>query len=318
MRFDLKLPWHVLDYDIYCQNSCLDVPDKNDGKWDITYPNINHWLPNTKILMHCQDYLNVENNRCRELEMIEYHFGNNAFRVCCVVWNLNLSKIYSGLMQLIYFPTHSYDLIIGIRKTYDNWRMIFESPRKHIWQSLNGIPKYHRRLVCDYLSDFDNGIMSFGNKIPLVSSPYSEYKDCDNIKNWKNLLPIYSDCDLNIITESIYQGEVGIITEKTIMSFLSLQIPIVIGHKGIVKECQDLGFDMFVDLVNTSYDIVDDDVRWKMALDLNRHLLANGLDRRSVLERLIKNQELALAWPEKMINSYLENCYAIHNFQANF
>lgn len=317
MRFDLKLPWTNLNYDIYCQNSCLNIPDKNDGNWDITYPEIKEWLTNTKIIMHCQDFLNIENGRCRELEMIERHFGDNAFRVCCVIWNLNLNKVYSGPMQLIHFPTHSYDLIVDIRKTYDDWRFIFESSRSHIWQSLNGLPKRHRRLVYDYLSCFDSGIMSLGNEIPLKSNPYSEYKNCDNVTNWKNLLSIYADCDLNIVTESIYYSESGIITEKTLMSFLSLQIPIIIGHKGIVQECRDLGFDMFVDIVDISYDTADDESRWKMALDLNHSLLIKGIDRTALTERLIRNQEHVLAWPEKMINSYLQKCYEIHNSRAN-
>ncbi len=72
------------------------------------------------------------------------------------------------------------------------------------------------------------------------------------------------------------------------------QIPILIGHAGIVQHCKELGFDMFTDLVDTSYDTMPNDVRAEQALLLNQALIQGRIDLAPYRERLYAQREFLL------------------------
>ena len=94
------------------------------------------------------------------------------------------------------------------------------------------------------------------------------------------------------------------------MAFLAKQIPIVIGYQGIVQHCADLGFDMFRQIVDTTYDNERDDVRWRMAIDKNRNLLQNGVDRSKLESRLIANQQHVLNLPNIWLEKFNDKAKA--------
>ena len=90
--------------------------------------------------------------------------------------------------------------------------------------------------------------------------------------------------------------DVQFVTEKSVKPFYNLQIPIIFGHKGIIKYFEDLGFDMFRDIVNHNYDEIDD-------IKEKTKYIANELHRLSLIEdfhsiytdskeRLLSNQHL--------------------------
>lgn len=301
----LKQTLGDMGYDVAFQPCCLMMP--YDGTcWTIRYPNVK-WRPNTRVIMHCQDFVSIDmtNNTCPELDVIEKYFGDNADKVIIIHWNIDLEKLYDGPMTLLYFPTHSYELLINLNKSFDQWNSLLTKPRSKIWQCLNGVTRKQRRLVARYLQEFySNGILSLGNDIPLAEWNYETYFGCNNELNWTRLLPVYGDCDINIVTETQYYQSPGIITEKTLMAFLGLQVPILIGYPGIITHCQQLGFDMFRDIVNTDYEFASDDVRWKQAIDLNSGLLTNGIDRDSLHTRLLNNQKHARALPKKLVRDF--------------
>jgi hypothetical protein len=91
---------------------------------------------------------------------------------------------------------------------------------------------------------------------------------------------------VNIVTETQYDSAPGIITEKTIMAMLAEQIPIVVGYPGIVADCKELGFDMFDDVVDVSYDYLPNDIRAIKAVELNQDLIQGRVDLSSYQERL--------------------------------
>jgi hypothetical protein len=293
-----------LGYDVVYQPSCLQQP-YNQHCWPIAYPAVT-FNNNTLVIMHCQDFVSINYNYSPELAAIEEHFGKNANQVVVIHWNYNLRHVYTGPLNLIYFPTHSYELLLKLRGTKDAWAPRFTCPRTHKWQSLNGYARRHRQLVASKLKHYtQTGILSLGTEIPLPNSSYSTYANCDNETNWYQLLPVYSDCEVNVVTETQYYEKPGIISEKTLMAFLALQLPIVIGYQGIVNDCEQLGFDMFRDLVNTTYDAMPDTDRWHIAIDDNANLLNYGFDRDLVLSRLHKNQLWAISWPERLVEHFI-------------
>jgi hypothetical protein len=262
--------------------------------------------------MHCQDFLNVSIDGCRELKMIEEHFAKYANRVIVVVCNFDLESVYSGPLNIIYFPTHSYSILVNLKETYNTWNQKLNDDRKHISQSLNGVGKPHRVETVDLLEEFSNGVVCLNPGKPLLELDYSQYLNITNEENFVRLLHIYGECDINIVTETIYDFYPGIITEKSLFAWLAKQVPVTIGYPKIVEHIKKLGFDVFDDLVDVSYDLVDNNFRVKTAVDLNRKILTTGIDLKRLDDRLQANQYHALSWPERMIHEYKNSCLAIY------
>jgi hypothetical protein len=75
-------------------------------------------------------------------------------------------------------------------------------------------------------------------------------------------LPVYTDSLFAIVAETYIQQ--SILSEKTYKTFLAGQIPILCAAKGAVAHLRQQGFDMFDDIVDHSYDSIDD---WQERID---------------------------------------------------
>jgi hypothetical protein len=300
----LQQPWISSGYDVIYQACCLQIPDLDDGYWQIRYPEFT-MTKDTVVLMHCQDFVNVDHDRCRELELIQQHFGDRCDQVVAITWNKHLDTFYDGPIHVAHFPTHSFEILVNLGRITASWMPRLTGTRQHVWQCLNGVPKKHRVRTVQALQPLSNGILSLNPDIPIPDWPYYPcYQTCSNEENFLRLLPIYGDCDINIVTETMYAHRPGIITEKTILALLSLQVPLVIGHPGIVADLASIGFDVFEDVLDVSYDHMPNHQRAEAAIELNMSVLKHGIDREQLLPRLLRNQQLALEWPQRMIADY--------------
>lgn len=300
----LQQPWIDSGFDVIYTACCLQIPDRDDGRWEIRFPDRSP-SDDAVILMHCQDFLNVEDGECRELEIIQNHFGDHAHKVVVITWNLGLDDVYQGPLNIAYFPTHSFEILVNLARQQHAWKPALNRARQHRWQCLNGVSKKHRVRVANRVRDLGSGILSLNPDRPVPDWPYYPcYQTCSNEENYLRLLHVYGDCDINIVTETLYNHRPGIISEKTLLALLSLQIPILIGYAGIVSDLASLGFDVFDDLVDTGYDWLANERRLDAAIDLNRELLISGIDRSRFQQRLESNQQLALGWPSEMIKNY--------------
>ena len=304
----LQKPFKDAGFTVIYQPSCLLNP-YDGNKWPIQYPEVN-WTDNTVVIMHCQDFVNVRDNVCCELLDIESYFGERANQVVVVVWNLNIP--YTGPLNVIYFPTHSYEILTELNRRKQEWLSEFDCIKTTNWQCLNGQVKPHRVNVVNYLRSRTDGILSLKNQIPLTNAEYDRVYNWNNILNWFELLPVYTKCKVNIVTETEYAYEFSIITEKTLMAFLALQVPIIIGYKHVINECESLGFDMFRDIVETDYDTYNDQDRWEQALVLNKDIIEGKFNYNALQERLIRNREYALTvWPELVVEWFNSNAQDI-------
>ena len=307
----LTQPFWEAGFDVVYKPSCCQIP--YDGVcWPIEYPEV-EWKDNTVVIMHCQDFVSIDKNGCPELRAIEDHFGDKSNRVVVIHWNIDLQSVYTGPLTLLYFPTHSYELLNNLAQTQDEWKPGLLAERSTNWQCLNGTKRSHRRHVAYYMqNNFENGILSLGNELMLQKWDFNSYRECDNVTNWMRLQPVYSSCNVNIVTETQYYETPGIITEKTLMAFLGLQIPVFVGYRGMIDHIEGLGFDVFRDLIDTSYDYWDDDVRWKDAIELNADVINGKFDRAQYIERMLRNQEYALnVWPEMLVEQFNSNVLSI-------
>jgi hypothetical protein len=104
-----------------------------------------------------------------------------------------------------------------------------------------------------------------------------EDKHSSNMDNFfKNLLPKYQNVAIEIITESTSLEYSAHLTEKFVHCVLGKCFPIIIGTVGNVDLYRKLGYDMFDDIIDHSYDSEENPFyRMKMAIDLNIHILTN-------------------------------------------
>jgi hypothetical protein len=144
------------------------------------------------------------------------------------------------------------------------------------------------------LQNWSNGMLSYNDRIPLSEWAYSTYPGTENEDNFIRLINVYGSCSVNIVTETQYDSAPGIITEKTIMAILAEQIPIVIGYPGIVADCKELGFDMFDDVVDTSYDQLPNEIRAEQAILRNQDLIQGHIDLSPYQKRLRAQREFLL------------------------
>ena len=121
----------------------------------------------------------------------------------------------------------------------------------------------------------------------------------DNTSNFKNkLLPYYQNTFVEIITETSYTESCYNLTEKTLNSIYGCCFPILLCSAGSVDFLRSMGMDMFDDVVNHSYDSIEDptDRLYKAVTD-NLELLTNNQRTKELWQthrhRFVKNVAFA-------------------------
>ena len=281
-----------LGFDLHAVYNCFDPPYLPETGWPLKLPNI-EFKHNTLLLLHFQDFITPCQGRILELEQVERHYGANADRVLVTYWSHNLQKYYQGPVNLIEFSNHNMATVTAIQARESQWTNSINA-KTSAWQCLNGRMCLHRRRAVNILQHWPNGVLSYGNDIPLDNWAYDTYRGTENEDNFMRLLPVYAKCQVNIVTETQYDEPPGIVSEKTLMAMIAQQVPIVIGHQGIVQDCRELGFDMFDDLVDTSYDSMLNDIRVEQAIMKNQDLILGKINLAPYQERLQKQRSFLL------------------------
>ena len=263
------------------KSDILNIDSNNPFAWKLDLPKTDKKY----LILHAQDFVRDEDLLKIEQHQLKYDIEH----VVLIHWNHNLAKSYDGSIKLIEFPSHSYELVNGLMERHDEWNFSYNKTVN--FMCLNGIPKLHRKLTFNYLTHIHIGGITTLSDINNGVNPYSTYT-WDNIKNFISLRNEYSKTKVNIITESLYVDESGILSEKTLFAFASMQLPILIAHRGAVSDARRYGFDMFDDVIDHSYDTMPNDIRWKNALVLNKELIDG--DCRDLEDRLVANKTYLL------------------------
>jgi hypothetical protein len=281
-----------LGFDIVPVYNCFDVGYNPVTGWPMKLPDV-EFDANTLLVLHFQDFV-TPGYPVLELDRVEQHYGVHARQVLVTYWSHGMDYQYQGPVNLIEFSNHNMATCVSIANRYSEWKEYFEVNRDLAWQCLNGRMCPHRLRVAEVLKSWPNGTLSYGDQILLPKWAYSTYRGTENDENFIRLASLYARTKVNIVTETLYDARPGIVSEKTLMAMIAGQIPIVIGHPGIVKDCQELGFDMFEDLVDTTYDYLPNDQRAEQAIHRNRDLILGNIDLAPYKERLEAQKNLVL------------------------
>lgn len=98
----------------------------------------------------------------------------------------------------------------------------------------------------------------------------------DNVRNFNQLHSLYESSAVEIVNETTFDSIGYHITEKFLNSVYGFNLPIILGPKGVVAYLKTLGFDMFDDIIDHSYDQIQTPIlRIISAIEFNRRLLTD-------------------------------------------
>jgi len=140
---------------------------------------------------------------------------------------------------------------------------------------LNRTPKYHRKIIFDFLKNNykEDCYLSFAPHLDSKEKRYTLLEnDVDvttNLKAFVNDYQYSSFC--NIVTESIFMDKIIHITEKTDKCFSAGQPFILVAGPNYLKKLKELGFKTFDRWWDESYDIETDNEK---RLDLIKNTIS--------------------------------------------
>lgn len=258
-----------------------------------------------------------------------------------IVFNLHL-----GLGEQLDIPNLYLDTIISSNLTED-LKPCQKKEISNRWLSLNLDTKLHRVMTVSYLLSkdyYENGDITFDMDTPTLVK-YNQYKNITKvpshlkdefskgftrfkfrdfnllqIRNFDkhddrvasnyndNLLPVYENIGVEIITGTMFFEGTPSITEKEVQSVFGKNLPIYINGVGMVREMKKLfDIDLFDDIIDNSYDEIEDHFeRLAAAIDRNEHLL-NGST--NIHELWHDNQKRFEDNCEKMHSMFFDRSY---------
>jgi len=186
-------------------------------------------------------------------------------------------------------------------------------------------PRIHRKFLLEEIERL--GLTSYRHSLAWKYNPVNSIKITDfkigpeieeemsirngNFKNAetydKLLKGIYQDTCISIITEPCFYEREALITEKTFMAIMGGTIPIWFGGWKNAQSLATLGFDVFEDIVDHSYETLEDPYeRCTQSLERNLHLF--DLEK---MQKIIKDNKHRLQNNVDLLmsNPFLQECF---------
>lgn len=262
------------------------------SRWNINLPDIpkERWFRrNFRLVIHAQDFIHFYGNLCVELHWLEQQFTpEQQSKIIFVCWDHRLSDIYQGNIKVVNFASHSYELVHQLKARWSEWRDVANKNVKYNWICLNGRAREYRQEVYNMLRHEPSGLVSHSIFNPIAIHPYQAY-NFNNVDNFVKLLPVYQSSRSSIITESLYQDVGGIVTEKTLLAIAAGHPFMCIGHRYCMEDVVNLGFEIYPELFDYSYDSETKDTRMYSAIEKNIQRLRTDIDIDLVAEKIRKN-----------------------------
>lgn len=239
-------------------------------------------------------------------------YGQIEFRSCDRLTNGNIFKHKINDHMLWFFPQMALDSVeITIPNSY-NYGLFCGRPtnerlysfHKHVtWDNrARGLASQHLNLEIEdeSNSDYTQFICEHHDKWqtirPLIPCSdvdsgyvYKEMKGASKGQQWRNM---YNKLAVEIIIETIQTPDVFFLTEKTYRPINYGRLFFVVGSENFESNLKKLGFDIFDDLLDKSYDHLSSYMRIDKIFKSLDQLLKNPIDYNKILHRLEKNKLL--------------------------
>jgi len=266
----------------YVDSNALDYPWTTGG-WPVKLPSKNECRfeePDFYVVLNLQDMLTQDTDGIVELRTIHNHFAGWAdlSRVVVCIWPQRVKYIWpEDSVQIVEFSTHQYATWQQYKDNEDLLRETFDLSRKdwhYNFVCMNRHDKPHRRIAYSKLRAYgmagNCSLQSRGYQLAYPNKPFEDYEaEYDNCANLLSLDANLNSALFNIITESQYVEQYGIISEKTFNAIVAGQPFAVIGHQLALEDIKCLGLVTYDNVFDEEYDHADNTSRIDYLI--NRH-----------------------------------------------
>jgi hypothetical protein len=174
---------------------------------------------------------------------------------------------------------------------------------------------------------FEKGFNKIKNQQGFQSNTYRNINDPEtpnlaaekyHLNFDKFLKPLYKNSFVEIVNDTVFMQDYGIITEKYLNTVYGFNLPIILNSPNAVAHLRDIGFDMFDSVIDHSYDTILDPIpRLIHALSSNKHLLENTklakLAWQQCLPGMENNYQLAYNLETTLESTFKEHLLRIRN-----
>jgi hypothetical protein len=244
------------------QNLRLDYPDLPE--------NISFMHIGGDMLFQMDQYPMVDPCKGKNLDMTRFwiSLSNNpkshrVLTACCLLGqNLGFDQTHepqTGLLRLS--SDHQYKQVTDL---YDQFAQLDPDQQNIL---INGFER---------LRQGKNGGQPGGRDYATVAA-INEAGRPDNVQNFNlHLRHLYKNSLIELINETTFFNKGTFVTEKFLNSVYGYNLPIVFSTPGTVEYLRQNGFDMFDDVIDHSYDVIQDPVqRIFSAIESNKRLLTD-------------------------------------------
>ena len=253
--------------------------------------------PNLHIIPWGGDWLNQKTEYSVLQPVLDKNFDSQRTYI-----NLNRNVRSHRVVILSYLFGQGYDSTGVITYLKNPWGMPEEFLKSVGWEF--DTPR-HNSLRKTILQGFD--------RLPINGDDYAIYTNygqghTDNASNFDlRLRNMYRDSFVEIVSETSFVSPSYILSEKTAHAFYGCNFPIILSGCGIVAHLREIGLDVFDDVVDHSYDLIENPFdRIVAAIESNRRLLVDTdyakqswKTCRSRFERNVEVIREIYAWYEK-------------------
>ena len=205
--------------------------------------------------------------------------------ITVLCWPLNIEKtLPKDSFNVINFSSHQYETWCTYKSAEDVLREEFAHTKKTFEYNFvcpQRIYKPHRAALHSVIGKYPHGNTSLQSKGIELRYPSLSFQDYDNTyDNLSNLLAMkqnYNTALFSIVSESQYREKYGIITEKTFNSIVAGMPFLLCSHRFGLQDVNEYGFQTYPHFFDEHYDSIDNQVRIKFMLELNKRLVANRL-----------------------------------------
>ena len=161
-----------------------------------------------------------------------------------------------------------------------------------------------KELIDKGLGVFDKSLLAIQDSVDIYKKEHN-----DNPSNFKEkLVDYYRNSFVEIVSETSFTEKAFLITEKTLNSIYGCSFPIFISSAGTVELLRNMGMDMFDDIIDHSYDLIENPVdRLYQAIRSNLSLLTNNKKTKRLWSKNKDRFKNNVTWAQTTMYDYYTN-----------
>jgi hypothetical protein len=215
-------------------------------------PYLNQWFKDDVVLITDNDYYIPETVQLLEqwpthqriTDLTHNAMPDQQVTIASrLVLTADYTNWYTSKTNFVFFPLYLWAFNQKNILWFGNFGFDADHNKTKPIMCLNNNLLYHRRWLYEEFQNLeiiDQMVYTWQGERTLPNDNFGEHRI--GVHH-----PVYSECAVNLVTET--EMTTCSLSEKSCKPFMALQIPVIVGPPGCNKFLQDIGFDMFSDLV---------------------------------------------------------------------